>query len=878
MSIISINVTDQALTITNAPMISAGDIKTDHVKFSFDSHWTGYGKTAVFYRDDDKENIKEVALDVNNQAVIPHEITQEDGKIWIGVVGVKSNGQTLTSEVIWYEIVDGVYTGAMASRSAEASIYSRILEVFEEMKAAVGSPLISNTAEEMTDQTKVYVYTGSEEGYTNGNWYYYNGSEWVSGGVYNSFALETDKKFSIYGKAADAARTGEFKQAIITARRYNPDNDTGLYDIVSGGTSSTGVLVAGANRARTILLFSMPTKIELTDNTYMIHRVWTYRGTTPNRCIVSQNEAGENPVIISHDAEETRFVVVFALTADPTQELNETDYAAISERFRAYKLTDNELIQKNVPADSFAVGIRFSEVYTAILDLNAAAIEKIDTSNFGYSYGGITVTGKSDSNWNTAKARLRILNDEGLGGFYVAAGSTIAAKDGYKFNVALCSYYKSATDFELTDFRNTDGGSYTIPYDCYIRISIGTVNDDVLWTESAEAGRSLTEAGQTAINEALTFNLLGLTAIEKIDEVVKNAEIDVKHLTKSIPYTAIEYHAQWDEMVEDGFCERSDPQYMSFDTDHLYPLYAYKIKANKDWLNSSYQNNQYDGTPETELYSRPKILITSGFHGSERATPNFIWEFVNNLFRKSEYAEILCAFDWTIIPLVNPWGYSHSYVKNGTVYHGQSWEPEGYNLMLNSAQNQYNGGVRFNSSGYDCNRDFSDSDYTFNGKVYGFKTAEAQFVKNVFLSEKFDIVVDFHQAHMNNLCGFVSFANSTTAELGKEIYSIIAKVGAKTDRAMCAAYDKTNGTQTSYPWSGTVSATFRNYSGGFSYDGRGNTEHTDKSAKYALCLETSTACTFYSDTTKPYTKAANDYGNTFTDNFLNIFLDKANFV
>lgn len=194
--------------ITNAPMISSGDIKTDHVKFTFDSAWISFGKTAIFYRDDNPDDIYEIALDHNNQAVIPHEVTQQDGKIWIGVVGIKSNGQVITSEVIWYEIIDGVYTAAMASRSVEASIYGRILEVVEQMKAAIGTPLTANTAEAMIDQGKIYVYTGNQTGYTFGNWYYYDGSEWVSGGVYNSIAFETDETLSIPGTAADAAVVG----------------------------------------------------------------------------------------------------------------------------------------------------------------------------------------------------------------------------------------------------------------------------------------------------------------------------------------------------------------------------------------------------------------------------------------------------------------------------------------------------------------------------------------------------------------------------------------------------------------------------------------------------------------------------------------------
>jgi hypothetical protein len=54
---------------------------------------------------------------------------------------------------------------------------------------ASGAPKAASTVAEMTDTTKVYVYTGSEEGYTAGNWYYYNGSAWVSGGVYQSTGI-----------------------------------------------------------------------------------------------------------------------------------------------------------------------------------------------------------------------------------------------------------------------------------------------------------------------------------------------------------------------------------------------------------------------------------------------------------------------------------------------------------------------------------------------------------------------------------------------------------------------------------------------------------------------------------------------------------------
>ena len=45
---------------------------------------------------------------------------------------------------------------------------------------ASGSPLVASSTSEMTDTTRVYVNT------TDGNWYYYNGTNWVIGGVYQA--------------------------------------------------------------------------------------------------------------------------------------------------------------------------------------------------------------------------------------------------------------------------------------------------------------------------------------------------------------------------------------------------------------------------------------------------------------------------------------------------------------------------------------------------------------------------------------------------------------------------------------------------------------------------------------------------------------------
>ena len=72
-----------------------------------------------------------------------------------------------------------------------------------------GSPLVASTVAGMTDETKVYVYTGSETGYTSGHWYYYDGDSWEDGGVYNSVAVQTDTTLALSGMAADSKKVGD---------------------------------------------------------------------------------------------------------------------------------------------------------------------------------------------------------------------------------------------------------------------------------------------------------------------------------------------------------------------------------------------------------------------------------------------------------------------------------------------------------------------------------------------------------------------------------------------------------------------------------------------------------------------------------------------
>ena len=137
-------------------------------------------------------------------------------------------------------------------------------------KAQVGSPLVASTVAGMTDTDKIYVYTGTEIGYTAGNWYYYDGSAWASGGVYNAEAVETDTTLSTSGMAADAKAVGDeftknlwgvphaVREAIFTLLDSAAYADTNLTDEI-------GIVESWASEAASLEVY--PTTLTLVEDT-----------------------------------------------------------------------------------------------------------------------------------------------------------------------------------------------------------------------------------------------------------------------------------------------------------------------------------------------------------------------------------------------------------------------------------------------------------------------------------------------------------------------------------------------------------------------------------------------------------------------------------
>lgn len=130
----------------------------------------------------------------------------------------------------------------------------------ESLRSQIGTPLVAMSSAGMTDTSRIYVFVGTEAGYTTGNWYYYNGSAWVSGGVYNSQGIETDKTLSIVNSAADAGSTGTLKAAV-------EDAGYPFFTLETGGIyQETGIEFVDPDRTRSGFIPVKPGQIVVITN------------------------------------------------------------------------------------------------------------------------------------------------------------------------------------------------------------------------------------------------------------------------------------------------------------------------------------------------------------------------------------------------------------------------------------------------------------------------------------------------------------------------------------------------------------------------------------------------------------------------------------
>lgn len=134
MSDILVTVNEQNLHITNAPKIAAQGVNENYLVLTFSSEWDDFGKSVLFYREEDENTVYESAVDGDGRALVPHEVTDQDGRICFGVCGV--NGDVIyTTEILKYKIVKGRYTAGQETEPPTPGIYEQMLTIAGQMQS-----------------------------------------------------------------------------------------------------------------------------------------------------------------------------------------------------------------------------------------------------------------------------------------------------------------------------------------------------------------------------------------------------------------------------------------------------------------------------------------------------------------------------------------------------------------------------------------------------------------------------------------------------------------------------------------------------------------------------------------------------------------------
>ena len=252
----------------------------------------------------------------------------------------------------------------------------------------------------MTDTSLIYVYTGSESGYTNGNWYYHNGSSWVSGGVYNSTAFTTDTTLSISGAAADAAACGDLKNALsdTIAKTYENlheipvtfidggyiDRDSGEAIEYSGWKYSDYIDLSGLTNSYFIALLTTTATIGSSYNVFYNEN----KEKIGNYFLSGINALVQRPLY-----KDAKYIRISCRTADKYQIFDDTEKASIN-----FYLDNNELISDYLPVNRAK--------YMLSTPVNTS-IEQFDTEKNSITFSPYTGSREFYKGYNVAYITLR---------------------------------------------------------------------------------------------------------------------------------------------------------------------------------------------------------------------------------------------------------------------------------------------------------------------------------------------------------------------------------------------------------------------------------------------------------------------------------------
>lgn len=150
-TIIKLKTVDQRLTVVQQPVLASGDVGTVRVEYVLDSYWDGYIPSGTFYAGKQPEDVYEQPL-TDGACVIPWEVLQEDGVLYIGLRGVDAAGLVKTAAPVRYRVEKGSPGGSDTSREPTPDVYQTILTMVAQSAESAAESAEDATAAENAAQ------------------------------------------------------------------------------------------------------------------------------------------------------------------------------------------------------------------------------------------------------------------------------------------------------------------------------------------------------------------------------------------------------------------------------------------------------------------------------------------------------------------------------------------------------------------------------------------------------------------------------------------------------------------------------------------------------------------------------------------------------
>ena len=231
MSLININCNDQALTITNMPLITSGDIGIDSVAFNFCPLWKGWTKTAVFWRNTD--NVYYQALDSNDSCVIPKEVLTDSGILYLSVFGVDESENVRTAEILRYNIKAGAITENLQAPDPTSELWAQLLAAYAKCQNDV-----ANKADKVENATSGNFAGLDADGNLTDSGSKAEDFQPETNGLTTEAALATGDYIPFYDVSAKAHRKSTWSNIISKIRTAFFGSNNGLLKANGSGTIS----------------------------------------------------------------------------------------------------------------------------------------------------------------------------------------------------------------------------------------------------------------------------------------------------------------------------------------------------------------------------------------------------------------------------------------------------------------------------------------------------------------------------------------------------------------------------------------------------------------------------------------------------------------